>query len=33
VGDTLHGELIRWGDCDHLSGEAARLVPVRPAES
>lgn len=33
AGDTLHGELIRWGDCDHLSGEAAQLVPVRPAES
>jgi broad specificity phosphatase PhoE len=30
---TLQGELVRWGDCGHLSGEAARLVPVRQAES
>jgi probable phosphoglycerate mutase len=25
------GELVRWGDVSHLSGEAARLVSARPA--
>ncbi len=30
VGGTWVGELVRFGDCAHLSGEAARLVRVWP---
>jgi hypothetical protein len=26
----LRGELVRWGACDHLSGEAAELVSSVP---
>jgi probable phosphoglycerate mutase len=28
--DRLRGELITWGACEHLSGEAAALVPGIP---
>jgi broad specificity phosphatase PhoE len=29
-GDGLHGELVRWAACDHLSGEAAVMTPAAP---
>ena len=29
-GDTLHGQLLQWAACTHLSGEAADLVSGTP---
>jgi hypothetical protein len=29
-GDKLHGELLQWAACTHLSGEAADLVSGTP---